>query len=177
MPDGEKPAVVGPTLESLHAELQGLTGYCDGPIDGSTTSVASSRRHLPAAQKQPLLLEWPQQLHGAGVDEDVAVDAGEVAKDAFGSDKLGQRTLDLLSSSLTAHTLKSYAGKLSQFAEFCHDSKNISPLEATTAIVVRYVAWIAYSFVERAELIVSAPTTEYPHDFRALVASVVNFMF
>eukprot|EP00873_Tetraselmis_striata_P010991 jgi/Tetstr1/431255/TSEL_020952.t1 len=40
----------------------------------------------------------------------------------------------------TAQTLKSYAGILSQFAEFCHDSKNISPLEATTAIVVRYVA-------------------------------------
>eukprot|EP00873_Tetraselmis_striata_P044996 jgi/Tetstr1/465260/TSEL_009962.t1 len=53
------------------------------------------------------------QLQGAGVDEDVAVDVGEAAK-----------------------TLKSYAGRLSQFAEFCHDSENISPLEATTAIVV-----------------------------------------
>eukprot|EP00873_Tetraselmis_striata_P029911 jgi/Tetstr1/450175/TSEL_037216.t1 len=39
-------------------------------------------------------------------------------------------------------TLKSYAGRLSQFAEFCHDSENISPLEATTATVFRYVAWI-----------------------------------
>eukprot|EP00873_Tetraselmis_striata_P011388 jgi/Tetstr1/431652/TSEL_021181.t1 len=161
-------------------------------------------------------------------------------QDAFGSDELGQRTLDLLSSSLTAQTLKSYAGRLSQFAEFCHDPENISPLEATTAIVVRYVAGIgeqghigaktqqpylsaintffelhslnpiakdslhliaarrglmlrqrrleaaplrvaspadvAYSFVEKAELIVSAPTTEYLHDFRALVPSVVIFM-
>eukprot|EP00873_Tetraselmis_striata_P039366 jgi/Tetstr1/459630/TSEL_004986.t1 len=69
----------------------------------------------------------------------VAVDAGVAAKDAFGSDELGQRTLDLLSSSLTAQTLKSYAGRLSQFAEFCHDSENISPLEATTASVVRLV--------------------------------------
>eukprot|EP00873_Tetraselmis_striata_P045209 jgi/Tetstr1/465473/TSEL_010157.t1 len=104
------------------------------------------------------------------MDEDVAVDAGVAAKDAFGSDELvGQRTFDMLSSSLTAQTLKSYAGRLSQFAEFCHDSENISPLEATTATVVR--------FVEQAELIVSAPTTEYQHDFRALVASVVNFMF
>eukprot|EP00873_Tetraselmis_striata_P002110 jgi/Tetstr1/422374/TSEL_013214.t1 len=147
----------------------------------------------------------------------------------------------MLSSSPTAQTLKSYAGRLSQFAEFCHDSENISPLEATTAIVVRYVAWIgerghigakslqpylsaintffelhnldtiakdslhltsarrglmmrqrrletsplrvplptdvAYRFVTKAELIVSAPTPEYLHDFRALVASVVNFMF
>eukprot|EP00873_Tetraselmis_striata_P039671 jgi/Tetstr1/459935/TSEL_005274.t1 len=58
-------------------------------------------------------------------------------QDAFGSDELGQRTLDLLSSSLSAQTLKSYAGRLSQFAEFCHDSENISPLEATTATVVR----------------------------------------
>eukprot|EP00873_Tetraselmis_striata_P019878 jgi/Tetstr1/440142/TSEL_028499.t1 len=48
----------------------------------------------------------------------------------------------MLSSSLTAQTLKSYAGRLSQFAEFCHDSENISPLEATTATVVRYVPWI-----------------------------------
>eukprot|EP00873_Tetraselmis_striata_P004637 jgi/Tetstr1/424901/TSEL_015396.t1 len=82
--------------------------------------------------------------------------------------------LDLLSSSLTAQTLKSYAGRLS---EFCHDSESISPLEATTATVVRYVAWIAYRFVTKAELIVSAPTSEYQHNFRALVASVVNFMF
>eukprot|EP00873_Tetraselmis_striata_P017492 jgi/Tetstr1/437756/TSEL_026410.t1 len=146
----------------------------------------------------------------------------------------------MLSSSLTAQTLKSYAGRLSQFAEFCNDSENISPLEATTATAVRYVAWIgqrghigakspqpymsaintffelhnldpiakdclltatrrglmlrqgrleaaplrvplpadvAYRFVEKAEFIVYVPTTEYQHDFRALVASVVNFMF
>eukprot|EP00873_Tetraselmis_striata_P007265 jgi/Tetstr1/427529/TSEL_017655.t1 len=178
---------------------------------------------------------------GRGVGEDVAVDGGVAAKDAFGSDELGQRTLDLLSSSLSAQTLKSYAGRLSQFAEFCHDSKNISPLEATTATVVRYVAWIgerghiaakslqpylsaintffelhnldpiakdslhltsarrglmlrqrqldaaplrvplpadvAYRFVTKAELIVSAPYPQYHHNFRALVASVVNFMF
>eukprot|EP00873_Tetraselmis_striata_P010601 jgi/Tetstr1/430865/TSEL_002007.t1 len=42
----------------------------------------------------------------------------------------------------TLSTLNSYAGKLSQFAEFCHDSENISPLEATTATVIRYVAWV-----------------------------------
>eukprot|EP00873_Tetraselmis_striata_P022849 jgi/Tetstr1/443113/TSEL_031169.t1 len=147
----------------------------------------------------------------------------------------------MLSSSLAAQTLKSYAGRLSQFAEFSHDSENISPLEATTATVARYVAWIgerghigakslqpylsaintffdlhnldpiakdslhltatrlglmlrprrleaaplrvplhadvAYSFVETAELIVSVPTNEYHHGFRALMASVVNFMF
>eukprot|EP00873_Tetraselmis_striata_P026049 jgi/Tetstr1/446313/TSEL_033856.t1 len=39
---------------------------------------------------------------------------------------------------VAAKTLKSYAGKLSQFiAEFCHDSENISPLEATIGIVIR----------------------------------------
>eukprot|EP00873_Tetraselmis_striata_P009891 jgi/Tetstr1/430155/TSEL_019988.t1 len=156
-------------------------------------------------------------------------------------DELGQRTLDLLSSSLSAQTLKSYAGRLSQFAEFCHDSENISPLEATTATVVRYVAWIgerghiaakslqpylsaintffelhnlvpiakdslhltsarrglmlrqrrldaaplrvplpadvAYRFVSKAELIVSAPYPESHLDYRALLASVVNFLF
>eukprot|EP00873_Tetraselmis_striata_P040443 jgi/Tetstr1/460707/TSEL_005894.t1 len=193
------------------------------------------------ARRRPLLLEWRLQLQVAGVGEDEAVDADVVAKDAFGSDELGQRTLDLLSSSLSAQTLKSYAGRLSQFAEFCHDSENITPLEATTATVVRYVAWIgerghiaakslqpylfaintffelhnldpiakdsvhltsarrglmlrqrrldaaplrvplpadvAYRFVTKAELIVYAPYPEYHHDFRALLASVVNFMF
>eukprot|EP00873_Tetraselmis_striata_P026480 jgi/Tetstr1/446744/TSEL_034231.t1 len=88
------------------------------------------------ARRRPLLLECRLQLQVAGVGEDVAVDA------AWPRDELGQRTLDLLSSSLSAQTLKSYAGRLSQFAEFCHDSENISPLEATTATVVRYVAWI-----------------------------------
>eukprot|EP00873_Tetraselmis_striata_P045444 jgi/Tetstr1/465708/TSEL_000897.t1 len=200
------------------------------------------------------------QLQVAGVGEDVAADVDAAAKvstsdgvgrrsselqepceDAFGSDELGQRTLDLLSSSLSAQTLKSYAGRLSQFAEFCHDSENISPLEATTATVVRYVAWIgerghiaakslqpylsaintffelhnlvpiakdslhltsarrglmlrqrrldaaplrvplpadvAYRFVSKAELIVSAPYPESHLDYRALLASVVNFMF
>eukprot|EP00873_Tetraselmis_striata_P045048 jgi/Tetstr1/465312/TSEL_010008.t2 len=108
------------------------------------------RVHAP---RRPLLLEWRLQLQVAGVGEDVAADVDVAAKlslcglrhcdpDAFGSDELGQRTLDLLSSSLSAQTLKSYAGRLAQFAEFCHDSENISPLEATTATVVRYVAWI-----------------------------------
>eukprot|EP00873_Tetraselmis_striata_P016459 jgi/Tetstr1/436723/TSEL_025506.t1 len=55
---------------------------------------------------------------------------------------LGQRPLDLLSNYVTAQTLKSYAGKLSQLAEMSHDSENISPLEASTATIVRYVAWI-----------------------------------
>eukprot|EP00873_Tetraselmis_striata_P001381 jgi/Tetstr1/421645/TSEL_012585.t1 len=200
------------------------------------------------------------QLQVAGVGEDVAADVDAAAKvstsdgvgrrsselqepceDAFGSDELGQRTLDLLSSSLSAQTLKSYAGRLSQFAEFCHDSENISPLEATTATVVRYVAWIgerghiaakslqpylsaintffelhnlvpiakdslhltsarrglmlrqrrldaaplrvplpadvAYRFVSKAELIVSAPYPKSHLDYRALLASVVNFLF
>eukprot|EP00873_Tetraselmis_striata_P042035 jgi/Tetstr1/462299/TSEL_007317.t1 len=60
---------------------------------------------------------------------------GPPIPEAFGSGELGQRTLDLFSNSLTSHTLKSYAGKLSQFAEFCHDSENMSALEATIATV------------------------------------------
>eukprot|EP00873_Tetraselmis_striata_P028607 jgi/Tetstr1/448871/TSEL_036097.t1 len=206
-----------------------------------TTSVVSSKRPSPAAPRRLLLLAWRLQLQVAGADEDVAADVDVGAKDAFGSDELGQRTLDLLSSSLSAQTLKSYAGRLSQFAEFCHDSENISPLEATTATVVRYVAWIgerghiaakslhpylsaintffelhnlvpiakdslhltsarrglmlrqrrldaaplrvplpadvAYRFVSKAELIVSAPYPESHLDYRALLASVVNFLF
>eukprot|EP00873_Tetraselmis_striata_P021044 jgi/Tetstr1/441308/TSEL_029559.t1 len=60
-----------------------------------------------------------------------------------GAGVAAKRTLDLLSSSLTAQTLISYAGTLSLFAEFCHDSENISPLEATTATVVR--SWTSHS--------------------------------
>eukprot|EP00873_Tetraselmis_striata_P008596 jgi/Tetstr1/428860/TSEL_018847.t1 len=56
------------------------------------------------------MLGWRRRLHDAGV---AAVVAGVAAK-----------------------TLNSYPGRLSQFAEFCRDSENIGPLEATTAIVV-----------------------------------------
>eukprot|EP00873_Tetraselmis_striata_P000311 jgi/Tetstr1/420575/TSEL_011665.t1 len=156
------------------------------------------RVHAP---RRPLLLEWRLQLQVAGAGEDVAADVDVAAKDAFGSDELGQRTLDLLSSSLSAQTLKSYAGRLSQFAEFCHDSENISPLEATTATVVRYVAWIGErghiaakslqpylsainTFFELHNLVPIAKdslhltSARQSHlDYRALLASVVNFLF
>eukprot|EP00873_Tetraselmis_striata_P001235 jgi/Tetstr1/421499/TSEL_012447.t1 len=253
----------GAHMAALFVALDELLPYVPATNQDFTPYLARARNHAEAidkafrfrlaflrrlneikrvhARKRPLLLEWWLQLPVAGVGEDVAVDVGVAAKDAFGSDELGQRTLDLLSSSLSAQTLKRYAGRLSQFAEFCHDSENISPLEATTATVVRYVAWIgerghiaakslqpylsaintffelhnldpiakdslhltsarrglmlrqrrldaaplrvplpadvAYRFVTKAELIVSAPYPEYHHNFRALLASVVNFMF
>eukprot|EP00873_Tetraselmis_striata_P014323 jgi/Tetstr1/434587/TSEL_023678.t1 len=151
-------------MAALFVALDELLPYVPATNQDFTPHVARARNHAEAidkafrfrlaflrrlneikrvhARKRPLLLEWRLPLQLAGVGEDVAVDAGVAAKDAFGSDELGQRTLDLLSSSLSAQTLKSYAGQLSQFAEFCHDSENISPLEATTATVVRYVAWI-----------------------------------
>eukprot|EP00873_Tetraselmis_striata_P027286 jgi/Tetstr1/447550/TSEL_034929.t1 len=71
-------------------------------------------------------------LHGAGGDVVVVAVVGVAAK-----------------------TLKSYAGRLSQFAELCHDSENISPLEATTAIVVR-------------------SSQEVPHSLRKGAASAAN---
>eukprot|EP00873_Tetraselmis_striata_P040105 jgi/Tetstr1/460369/TSEL_005668.t1 len=83
----------------------------------------------------PLLLGQRQRSQGVAVD--VAAVAGVVEKEAFGSDELGPRALDLLSSSIIALPLKSYAGRLSRFAELCHDSENISPLEATTVTVVQ----------------------------------------
>eukprot|EP00873_Tetraselmis_striata_P007301 jgi/Tetstr1/427565/TSEL_017691.t1 len=84
----------------------------------------SAKRRTYAIDKPEAVAPWAASLRSR-------------LKEAFGSDELGQHALDLLSSSLTAQTLKSYAGSLSQFAEFCHDSENISPLEATTATVVR----------------------------------------
>eukprot|EP00873_Tetraselmis_striata_P019454 jgi/Tetstr1/439718/TSEL_028137.t1 len=235
-------------MAALFVALDELLPYVPATNQDFTPYLARARNHAEDIDKAFRFrlaflrrLNEIKRLPVAGVGEDVAVDVGVAAKDAFGSDELGQRTLDLLSSSLSAQTLKSYAGRLSQFAEFCHDSENISPLEATTATVVRYVAWIgerghiaakslqpylsaintffelhnldpiakdslhltsarrglmlrqrrldaaplrvplpadvAYRFVTKAELIVSAPYPEYHHNFRALLASVVNFMF
>eukprot|EP00873_Tetraselmis_striata_P015848 jgi/Tetstr1/436112/TSEL_024959.t1 len=250
----------GAHMAALFVALDELLPYVPATNQDFTPYLARARNHAEAIDKAFRFrlaflrrLNEIKRVHGdqgvldrlqlqvAGVGEDVAADVDVAAKDAFGSDELGQRTLDLLSSSLSAQTLKSYAGRLSQFAEFCHDSENISPLEATTATVVRYVAWIgerghiaakslqpylsaintffelhnldpiakdslhltsarrglmlrqrrldaaplrvplpadvAYRFVTKAELIVSAPYPEYHHNFRALLASVVNFMF
>eukprot|EP00873_Tetraselmis_striata_P017527 jgi/Tetstr1/437791/TSEL_002832.t1 len=119
--------------------------------------------HLGSAIFGDLMKDYERRVFEATVASSAKATAtarvAAAAADAVGSDELGQRTLDLLSSSLSAQTLKSYAGRLSQFAEFCHDSENIT-----------------YRFVTKAELIVSAPYPEYHLDFRALLASVVNFM-
>eukprot|EP00873_Tetraselmis_striata_P010534 jgi/Tetstr1/430798/TSEL_020582.t2 len=241
----------GAHMAALFVALDELLPYVPATNHDFTPYLARARNHAEAIDKAFRFrlaflrklneIKRRLQLQVAGVGEDVAADVDAAAKDAFGSDELGQRTLDLLSSSLSAQTLKSYAGRLSQFAEFCHDSENISPLEATTATVVRYVAWIgerghiaakslqpylsaintffelhnlvpiakdslhltsarrglmlrqrrldaaplrvplpadvAYRFVSKAELIVSAPYPESHLDYRALLASVVNFLF
>eukprot|EP00873_Tetraselmis_striata_P011676 jgi/Tetstr1/431940/TSEL_002247.t1 len=143
----------GALMSALVVDLDELMPYVPAANQDFTPYLARARKHAEAIDKAvrfrpPFLrrLNEAKRVH----------------------DELGHRTLDLLSiSSLSAQTLKSYAGGLSPFAEFCHDSENISPLEATTATVVRYVAWI--------ESIVSALFPEY--DFRDLMASVVNFMY
>eukprot|EP00873_Tetraselmis_striata_P029251 jgi/Tetstr1/449515/TSEL_036603.t1 len=137
----------GAQMAALFVALDELLPYVPAANQDFTPYLARARNHAEAIDKAFRFrlaflrrLNEVKHLQVAAVDEDVAVDAGVAAKDAFGSDELGQRTLDLLSSSLTAQTLKSYyAGRLSQFAEFCHDSENISPLEATIATVVRAV--------------------------------------
>eukprot|EP00873_Tetraselmis_striata_P029925 jgi/Tetstr1/450189/TSEL_037230.t1 len=155
--------------------------------------------HLGSAIFGDLMRDYERRVFEATVASSAKATA--TSRDAFGSDELGQRTLDLLSSSLSAQTLKSYAGRLSQFAEFCHDSENISPLEATTATVVRYVAWIGErghiaakslqpylsatnTFFELHNLVPIAKdslhltSARQSHlDYRALLASVVNFLF
>eukprot|EP00873_Tetraselmis_striata_P014389 jgi/Tetstr1/434653/TSEL_023744.t1 len=213
----------GAHMAALFVALDELLPYVPATNQDFTPYLARARNHAEAidkafrfrlaflrklneikrvhAPRRPLLLEWRLQLQVAGVGEDVAADVDVAAKDAFGSDELGQRTLDLLSSSLSAQTLKSYAGRLAQFAEFCHDSENISPLEATTATVVRYVAWIGErghiaakslqpylsainTFFELHNLVPIAKdslhltSARQSHlDYRALLASVVNFLF
>eukprot|EP00873_Tetraselmis_striata_P024199 jgi/Tetstr1/444463/TSEL_032345.t1 len=149
----------GAHMAALFVALDELLPYVPAANQDFTPYLARARNHAEAIDKAFRFrlaflrkLNEIKRVHGdqgpklqlqvAGVGEGMAAGVDVAAKDAFGSDELGQRTLDLLSSSLSAQTLKSYAGRLSQFAEFCHDSENISPLEATTATVVRYVAWI-----------------------------------
>eukprot|EP00873_Tetraselmis_striata_P021858 jgi/Tetstr1/442122/TSEL_030277.t1 len=94
---------------------------------------------IPSAKRRTYVIDEPE-----AVAPPWASSLRPRLQQVFASDESGERILDLLSNSLsTTQTLKSYAGRLSQFAEFCHDSENISPLEGTTATVVRYVAWIA----------------------------------
>eukprot|EP00873_Tetraselmis_striata_P035403 jgi/Tetstr1/455667/TSEL_042478.t1 len=156
--------------------------------------------HLGSAIFGDLMRDYERRVFEATVASSAKATAtSRVAAAAV--DELGQRTLDLLSSSLRAQTLKSYAGRLAQFAEFCHDSENISPLEATTATVVRYVAWIGErghiaakslqpylsainTFFELHNLVPIAKdslhltSARQSHlDYRALLASVVNFLF
>eukprot|EP00873_Tetraselmis_striata_P005231 jgi/Tetstr1/425495/TSEL_015941.t1 len=201
----------GAHVAALFVALDELLPYVPATNQDFTPYLARARNHAEAIDKAFRFrlaflrrlneIKRRLQLQDAGVGEDVAVGVDVAAKDAFGSDELGQRTLDLLSSSLSAQTLKSYAGRLSQFAEFCHDSENISPLEATTATVVRYVAWIGErghiaaksmqpylsainTFFELHNLVPIAKdslhltSARQSHlDYRALLASVVNFMF
>eukprot|EP00873_Tetraselmis_striata_P027626 jgi/Tetstr1/447890/TSEL_035199.t1 len=86
-------------------------------------------------------------------------------QEASGPDGFGQRALDLVSGSLTSQNLKSYADKLSQFAEFCHAefSENIGSLGATIAsfdsdVVLDYIdpnvprspgAWFFFGHISR----------------------------
>eukprot|EP00873_Tetraselmis_striata_P003492 jgi/Tetstr1/423756/TSEL_014387.t1 len=201
----------GAHMAALFVALDELLPYVPATNQDFTPYLARARNHAEAIDKAFRFrlaflrrlneIKRRLQLQVAGVGEDVAADVDVAAKDAFGSDELGQRTLDLLSSSLSAQTLKSYAGKLSQFAEFCHDSENISPLEATTATVVRYVAWIGErghiaakslqpylsainTFFELHNLVPIAKdslhltSARQSHlDYRALLASIVNFLF
>eukprot|EP00873_Tetraselmis_striata_P026441 jgi/Tetstr1/446705/TSEL_034194.t1 len=91
-----------------------------------------NRPHVtPSAKRRTYVIDEPQAV------APWAASLRSRLKEAFGSDELGPRALDLLFSSIIALPLKSYAGRLSRFAELCHDSENISPLEATTVTVVQ----------------------------------------
>eukprot|EP00873_Tetraselmis_striata_P001204 jgi/Tetstr1/421468/TSEL_012417.t1 len=98
----------------------------------ASSAKASATAHVHA------ILTGSGRGHGRGRDGNWGRGRKE---EAFGSDELGQRALDLLSGSHRFTSQVLYTGRLSLFAEFCHDSKNINPLmEATTATAFRYVA-------------------------------------
>eukprot|EP00873_Tetraselmis_striata_P035600 jgi/Tetstr1/455864/TSEL_042653.t1 len=111
-----------------------LASY-EGLIRSSVCTVTKVFRTCCEPSTFSLLLSiWRQALHCAGVDEDVVVDAGVAAKVST-SDGEGRLSSELLEPCEAIF-------RRSLFAELCQDSENISPLEATTATVVRYVAWI-----------------------------------
>eukprot|EP00873_Tetraselmis_striata_P014922 jgi/Tetstr1/435186/TSEL_002642.t1 len=222
----------GAHMAALFVALDELLPYVPSNNQDFTPYLARARNHAEAidkafrfrlaflrrlneikrvhAPRRPLLLEWRLQLQVADVGEDVAADV-DVAAKVSTSDGVGRRSSELQEPCEATF-------RLAQFAEFCHDSENISPLEATTATVVRYVAWIGerghvaakslqpylsaintffelhnlvpiakdslhltsarpYRFVSKAELIVSPPYPQSHLDYRALLASVVNFLF
>eukprot|EP00873_Tetraselmis_striata_P042624 jgi/Tetstr1/462888/TSEL_007837.t1 len=139
----------GAHMAALFVALDELLPYVPATNHDFTPYLARARNHAEAIDKAfrfrlAFLRKLNEIKRVAGVGEDGAADVDLAAKDAFGSDELGQRTLDLLSSSLSAQTLKSYA---------------------------------AFRFVSKAELFVSAPYPESHLDYRALLASVVNFLF
>eukprot|EP00873_Tetraselmis_striata_P040552 jgi/Tetstr1/460816/TSEL_000570.t1 len=130
----------GAHMAALLVALDELLPYVHAANQDFTPYLARARNHAEAIDtafslSSSLPLMWSNRLHDAGVDVGVAAVAGVAAKTSWDS---GPSTYSD-SNSLTAQTLKSYAGGLSQFAEFCHDCN--SPLEATIATPVRYVAW------------------------------------
>eukprot|EP00873_Tetraselmis_striata_P007970 jgi/Tetstr1/428234/TSEL_018274.t1 len=222
MSDGEEP-VAEPTLQSLNADMRAQSSLLrelatavaqltarDRVVDGEGAHDSGSGQRFAGqptgsggAAERPDLLELAQsgrvgaksrlQLQVAGVGEDVAADV-DVAAKVSTSDGVGRRSSELKEPCEATF-------RLSQFAEFCHDSENISPLEATTATVVRYVAWIGErghiaakslqpylsainTFFELHNLVPIAKdslhltSARQSHlDYRALLASVVNFLF
>eukprot|EP00873_Tetraselmis_striata_P024280 jgi/Tetstr1/444544/TSEL_032421.t1 len=172
----------GAHMAALFVALDELLPYVPATNQDFTPYLARARNHAEAIDKAFRFrlaflrrLNERLQLQDAGVGEDVAADV-DVAAKVSTSDGVGRRSSELQEPceatfrSLSAQTLKSYAGRLSQFAEFCHDSENISPLEGD-------YCYCSYRFVSKAELIVFAPYPESHLDYRALLASVVNFLF
>eukprot|EP00873_Tetraselmis_striata_P009496 jgi/Tetstr1/429760/TSEL_001936.t1 len=115
----------GAHMAALFVALDELLPYVPAANQDFTPYLARARNHAEAIDKAFRFrlaflrkLNEIKRVHGdqgvldlqlqvAGVGEDVAAGVDVAAKDAFGSDELGQRTLDLLSSSLSAQTLKS----------------------------------------------------------------------
>eukprot|EP00873_Tetraselmis_striata_P009634 jgi/Tetstr1/429898/TSEL_019763.t1 len=193
----------GAHMAALFVALDELLPYVPATNQDFTPYLARARNHAEAIDKAFRFrlaflrrlneIKRRLQLQDAGVGEDVAVDV-DVAAKVSTSDGVGR-----LSSELQEPCEATF--RLSQFAEFCHDSENISPLEATTATVVRYVAWIGErghiaakslqpylsainTFFELHNLVPIAKdslhltSARQSHlDYRALLASVVNFHF
>eukprot|EP00873_Tetraselmis_striata_P012966 jgi/Tetstr1/433230/TSEL_022518.t1 len=261
MPDGEEP-VVEPTLESLHAYVKAQSTLLRelatalAQLTAPNEYLKQDDRRLPAqeeylwmcfgAHMAALFVALDELLlpYVPAASQDFTPYLARARNHAKAIDKAFRFRLSFLrrlNEVKRVHDPQELRRQTFSVRFFCHDSENIGRLEATTATVVWYVAWIgerghigakslqpylsaintffelhnldpiakdslhlaaarrglmlrqrrleaaplriplpddvAYSFVEKAELIVSAPTIEYQHDFRARVASVVNFMF
>eukprot|EP00873_Tetraselmis_striata_P035216 jgi/Tetstr1/455480/TSEL_042309.t1 len=151
----------GAHMSALFVALDELLPYVPAASHDFTPYLARARNHAEAIDKAFRFrvaflrrLNERQQLQGAGVDEDVAGDAGVAAKVST-SDSVGRLSSELL--------------------ELCEATFRRPPQSAPLQLNDGMSAMFQDMTPHLTDFIQTF--LDYQHDFRALVASVANFMF